>query len=59
MNLSFFLQFNFPELASSAISRGINFRESACQLFSRGFSFAKMAKNRENAKISPRESFSP
>ena len=36
-----------------SISRGINFRDSAGQFFSRGFSFAKMAKKRENAKVSP------
>ena len=43
-----------PDLS---ISRGINFREFTLQLVSRGFTFAKMAK-KNNAKVSPRESFS-
>ena len=54
-NQLFFLQFNFRELAILSISRGINFRDYASQFFSRGFSFTKMAKKRENAKVSPRK----
>ena len=53
------LESNINILDILSISRGINFRDSAGQFFSRGFSFAKMAKKHENAKVSPRESFSP
>ena len=47
------LESNINILDILSISRGINFRDSAGQFFLQGFSFAKMAKKRENAKVSP------